>query len=64
MSVDSTPSSKNTVWQTGLRSKSQQPVVYKRPNLWTETNTCKGERLEENLPNEWPLKQAEVAIFI
>jgi hypothetical protein len=31
--------SKDTVWQTGLKRKIQQSVVYKRLILSTETNT-------------------------
>jgi hypothetical protein len=40
--MDSTPSSKDTIWQTGLKRKIQQSVVYERPTLLTETNTGLG----------------------
>jgi hypothetical protein len=36
MSVDSTPTLKDTVWQNGLKRKIQQPVVYRRPISLTE----------------------------
>jgi hypothetical protein len=39
ISTNSTPPSKNTLWQTGLKRKIQQSVVYKRPILLTEINT-------------------------
>jgi hypothetical protein len=39
MSTDSTSSSKDTIWQTGLKRKIQQSVVYRRPISLTETNT-------------------------
>jgi hypothetical protein len=34
--------SKDTDWQTGLKRKIQQPVVYKRPILLIEINTGLG----------------------
>jgi hypothetical protein len=37
--MDSTPQSKDTDWQTGLKRKTTQSVVYKKPTLWTEANT-------------------------
>jgi hypothetical protein len=33
-----TPPSKDIHWLTGLRWKTQQSVIYKRPTLLTETN--------------------------
>jgi hypothetical protein len=42
MSMDSTPSSKDMVWHTGLKRMIRQSVVYKRPNLFTEINTGLG----------------------
>jgi hypothetical protein len=36
MSTDSTSPSKDTVWQTGLKRKIQQSVVYRRPLSLTE----------------------------
>jgi hypothetical protein len=36
------PLSKDTIWQTGLKRKIQQSVVYKRPISLTETNTGLG----------------------
>jgi hypothetical protein len=40
--TDSTTPSKHTNWQTGLKRKIQQPVVYKKPTLQTETNIALG----------------------
>jgi hypothetical protein len=34
-----TPPSKDTVWKTGLKTKTQKSIVYKKPTLLTETNT-------------------------
>jgi hypothetical protein len=56
MSMDSTLPSKDNVWQTGLKRKIQQSVVYKRPTLLTAINTGLGKRLEEDLPSQWPPK--------
>jgi hypothetical protein len=55
MSMDSTLPSTDTIWQTGLKRKIQQSVVYRRHISLTETNTVLGERLED-LPSEWPPK--------
>jgi hypothetical protein len=41
-SMDSTPPSKDTIWQTGLKRKIQQFIVYRRPISLTETNTGLG----------------------
>jgi hypothetical protein len=38
--------SKNTIWQTGLKWKIWQYVVYKRPISLTETNTDLGSKDE------------------
>jgi hypothetical protein len=38
----STPPSKDIDWQTELKRKSQQFVVYKKPMLQIETNTALG----------------------
>jgi hypothetical protein len=40
--MNSTPSSEDTDWQTGLKRKIQQAVVYKRPILLTEVNNGLG----------------------
>jgi hypothetical protein len=40
--MDLTPPSKDTIWQSGLKRKIQQSVVYKRPILLTEINTGLG----------------------
>jgi hypothetical protein len=40
--MDSTPPSKDTVWQSGSKRKIRQFVVYKRPTLLTEINTGLG----------------------
>jgi hypothetical protein len=47
--MDSTPSPKDTVWQTELKRKTQKSVVYKRPTLLTETTLTSVEMLEDNL---------------
>jgi hypothetical protein len=39
---DSTVPSKDAVWQTGLKRKIQQSVVYKRPISMTEIKTSLG----------------------
>jgi exonuclease III len=56
MLIDLTPPSKDTIWQTELKRKIQQSVVYMRPISLTETSTGLG-------PNG-PPKQAGVAILI
>jgi hypothetical protein len=40
--MDLTSTSKDTIWQTGLKRKIQQSVVYKTPISLTETNTGLG----------------------
>jgi hypothetical protein len=42
MLMELTPPSKDTVWQTGLKRKIQQSVVYRRPISSTETSTGLG----------------------
>jgi hypothetical protein len=42
MLMASTPLSKDIDWQNGLKRKTQQFVVYKKPTLQTETNTGLG----------------------
>jgi hypothetical protein len=42
MLMASTPPSKDTNWQTGFKRNTQQPVVYKKPTLETETNIALG----------------------
>jgi hypothetical protein len=54
--MDLTPPSKDTIWQTGLKRKIQQSVVYKRLISLTEQGLAYGERLEEDLPTQWPHK--------
>jgi hypothetical protein len=46
--MDSTPPSKDTVWQTGLKRNIQQLVGL------TKINTGLGLNLEEDLPSQWP----------
>jgi hypothetical protein len=41
MLTDSTSPSKDTIWQTGLKRKIQQYVVYKRSILLKEANWLK-----------------------
>jgi hypothetical protein len=60
MSTDSTSSSKDTVWQTGLKRKIQQSVVYRSSISLTEGNT----RLGWKAGSQWPLKTGRVAILI
>jgi hypothetical protein len=38
MPMNSTPPSKDTIWQAGLKRKIQQSDVYKGPILLTEIN--------------------------
>jgi hypothetical protein len=65
MSVDSTPLSKDTDWQTGLRRKIWQSVIYKRPILLTEINTSLGWKTRRRFTEPMaPQKQAGVAILI
>jgi hypothetical protein len=42
MSTDSIPPLKDTIWQTALKRKIQQSVVYRRPISLKETNTGVG----------------------
>jgi hypothetical protein len=42
MLTDLTPPSKDTIWKTGLKKKTQQSVDYKRPISSTETSTGLG----------------------
>jgi hypothetical protein len=42
MSTDLTTPSKDTIWQTGLKRKIQQSVVYRTPMSLTETNSGLG----------------------
>jgi hypothetical protein len=44
MLIDLTTPSKDTVWQTGLKSKIQKSVVYKKPISLTETSTGLGSK--------------------
>jgi hypothetical protein len=46
--MGSTPTSKDIIWQTGLKRKIKQSVAYRRPISLTK----QGERLEENLPSQ------------
>jgi hypothetical protein len=59
MLTDLTPPSKDTVCQTGLKRKIQQFIAYRRPMSWQKQAIAYGERLEENLPNQQPLKTGE-----
>jgi hypothetical protein len=56
MSMVSTSPSKETIWQTGIKRKIQQSVVYRRSISLTEISSGFGERLEEDLPSQWALK--------
>jgi hypothetical protein len=42
MSTDPTPPSKDIIWQTELKRKIQQSVIYKRPISLREINTGLG----------------------
>jgi hypothetical protein len=46
--MDFTPPSKDVIYQTGLKKKKRQSVVYKRLILLTEINTGLGKKLEED----------------
>jgi hypothetical protein len=58
MLIDSTPPSKDPDWQTGLKRKTQQSVVYKKPILWQDTNTALRVKIYQA---NGPPKQAGVA---
>jgi hypothetical protein len=63
--MDSTPSSKDTNWQTWLKEKIRKPVVYKKLTLLTETNTILGWKSRKKIYQaNGPPKQAGVAITI
>jgi hypothetical protein len=63
--MDSTPPSTDTIWQTGLKRKIQQSVVYKRPILMTKINTGLGGKSERRYTNPVASpKQAGVTILI
>jgi hypothetical protein len=63
--MDSTPPSKDTLWQTGLERKIWQSVVYKRPILLIEVNTGLGWKTGRRFTKPMaPWKQAGVAILI
>jgi hypothetical protein len=66
MSVDSTPRSKDTIWQTGLKRKIQQYVVNKRPILLKEINWLKVKGRKKIYQANAPPKKklAGVAIFM
>jgi hypothetical protein len=63
MSTDSTPPSKDTIWQTGWK-KIQLSVVYKRPALLTEINTGLGWKTRRYAKPPPPKKQGGIAILI
>jgi hypothetical protein len=58
--MDSTPPSKDTIWQTGLKNKIQECVVYRRPI--TLTDRVKG--WKKIYQANGSRKQAGVAILI
>jgi hypothetical protein len=47
--TDLPPPSEDTIWQTGLKRKIQQPVVYRRPTSLTETSTGLGSKAGRRL---------------
>jgi hypothetical protein len=51
MLIDSSPPSKDNDWQTELKRKTWQSVVYKKHTLLTETSSGLGEGIEEDLPS-------------
>jgi hypothetical protein len=58
MLMDLTSSSKDTIWQTGLKRKIQQSAVYKRPISSTEINTDLGRKagrrfIKPMAPENW-----------
>jgi hypothetical protein len=54
MSMDSTPPSKDTTWQTGLKGRSNNLLFTGDPFNWKKQTWAYGERLEEDLPIQWP----------
>jgi hypothetical protein len=65
MLTDLTPPSKDTVWQTGLKRKIQQFVVYRRPISLTGTSTGIGWKARRRFTKPMPPpKQAGVEIPI
>jgi exonuclease III len=64
MLMDLIPSSKDTIWQTGLRWEIQQSVVYRRPISFTETSNGLGLKAGRRFTKPMaPPKQAGVAIL-
>jgi exonuclease III len=61
---DLTPPSKDTIWQTALKRKIKQSVVYRRPISLTETSTHLGWKAGKIYQSNGPWKQAGVAILI
>jgi hypothetical protein len=45
---------KDTNWETRLKRKVKQSSAYRRPNHPQKQTLAENERLEENLPSQWP----------
>jgi hypothetical protein len=56
MLMDLIPPSKDTIWQTGLKRKIQKSAAYGRPTHQQKPALAESERLEEDLPSQWPQK--------
>jgi hypothetical protein len=56
MLTDLTPTSKDTIWQTGLKRKIQKSKNRCFPSHRQKQAVAEGKRLEEDLPNQWPSK--------
>jgi hypothetical protein len=64
MLMDLIPPSKDNIWQTGLKRKIQQSSAYRRSIHRQKQALGEGERLEEDLPSQWPPKTSREAIII
>jgi hypothetical protein len=64
MLMDLIPPSKDTIWQTGLKRKIQQSVVYRRPTSLKKQTLGRVKGWEKIYQANAPPKQAGVAIFI
>jgi hypothetical protein len=59
--MDITPPSKDTIRENWLKRKIQHSAAYRRPISLTETSTGLGERMEENLSSQCPLKTGRIS---
>jgi hypothetical protein len=54
--MDVTTPSKDTIWQTGLKGRSSNLLPTGDPSHQQKQALTEDERLEEDLPRQWPLK--------